>query len=68
MTLSITLGWWLLPSLLTVLALTWAFWERSTDHTGYLSGLAILFRLVVAVIVSLMIWIVYLVCVILSLS
>lgn len=60
MTVAITLGWWLLPSLLSLAAFTWALWDRPSERGGFFPHLGPLVRVVGALIVTLVGWIVYL--------
>lgn len=57
MTFTITLGWWVIPTLITVVSVIWALFIVD-DGGGYLSGLGNLFALVPALIVSTISWIV----------
>jgi hypothetical protein len=52
MTLTIELGWWLAPTLLTVAAMLWSFRERDP--------LVGAFQFLIALLFSAMTWVVYL--------
>ncbi len=65
MSFTITLGWWLVPTAVTVIALTWVtVWQsRQPQSSGYGSigaGLGEALMLLLAVVVSAFAWIVYL--------
>lgn len=55
LTLSITLAWWYVPALITVLSLLWSFFWPA-DDSGMFGGITRLFMLVPALIVSLLAW------------
>jgi hypothetical protein len=61
MEITLSVGVWGIPVLLTALAFLWALIERKGDYQDFFGGLPVLIRLVGATIGSLVIWIVYLV-------
>lgn len=52
--MTITLGWWLLPTIITIAAFVWAF---SDSEAGDIAGA---FLLLGAMVVSLFAWVLYL--------
>lgn len=62
MSLSITLGWWLLPLAATVAALAWGFWpEPSERNIGpYSFPIIGVLKLAGALILTLLAWTIYL--------
>lgn len=59
MEVTITIGWWIIPLLLTAVAIVWAFVAGSDNGGGFMSGIGVFFTLVPALIISLVAWIVY---------
>lgn len=55
MSITITIGWWAIPLAITTAALLWAFFWPAQD-SGFFGGIARLFMLVPALIVSLLAW------------
>ncbi len=53
----ITLGWWTIPSIITVAVIVWALFIYN-DGGGWLSGIGNLFMLIPALLVSLIAWII----------
>lgn len=56
--ITITLGWWLLPALITLVSLIWCLVVNARDSSGgFLDGMANLFNLLVfCVVPSLIAW------------
>ena len=56
--MTFTLGWWALPTIITVALFVWSGWytDKSRDYAPDLTGL---FRGVVAIIVSLVAWLIW---------
>lgn len=63
MTLTITFGYWLVPTVFTIGCYCLAFFltEYDKSPSGFLDGLALVVMLTAATIASLIVWIVYLV-------
>lgn len=63
MSYTITLGWWLLPAVLTIVLLLWAIWPREDEQPsgGYFDFffLPAMFRSALALIVSLIAWLIW---------
>jgi len=63
MSVSIFLGWWLVPAIFTIGAFTWAWWagdrSPSSGYGNIGKGLANALVLAVALIASLMAWLVW---------
>lgn len=59
--MTIVLGWWALPALLTVAAATWALWPEAPSYGDYNFGGVFmdLMKLCAAVIAVLVAWLVY---------
>jgi len=55
MQFTLTLAWWHLPTIITVLALAWAlFWP--VDDSGYLGGIQHIFMLIPALVIISLAW------------
>ena len=59
MTFSITLGWWVLPLIVTIASSTWALWDRPSERGGFIPSPMPLIRLAGALIVSLIAWLIW---------
>lgn len=57
--MTITVGAWIVPLLITIISIWIAFAETDTRSGGYLAGIEILFYLPLAVIVSLVSWLIW---------
>lgn len=55
--MSITIGWWAIPALITLAALIWAFWPQ--DRHSFGSAVVGAIQLMAACIVSLISWLVW---------
>jgi len=55
--MTITLGWWLLPAILTLATICYAFWNSDPYHP--LGSIADAFRLLVCIIITLVAWLVW---------
>jgi hypothetical protein len=63
MMMTFTIGTWIIPTLITIISIVWAYiWGMKDDNGGYLSGLGVIFALVPALFVSCVAWIIYAVC------
>jgi len=69
MTFHITIGWWLLPLLITAASFAWAVVESKADAKqgdglfgGFTVVLAVMFRMPVAAAVSLLAWLIWALC------
>ncbi len=64
MTISLTLGWWLLPTAITVISLAFALWPVKVKDYHPVSilfgGFEALARIATATIISLLSWVIYL--------
>ena len=56
--MTITIGWWALPALITVIAFGWAF-TREGENTSYFPDVTPLLCGAVALFVSMAAWLVY---------
>lgn len=62
MTFTITLGWWIIPTIITILSIIWFFWmERDTVRGGDfdLSAIGTAMILGLALNVSLIAWLIW---------
>ena len=66
MSVTLTLGWWIVPLLYAVALFAWAFWGRPSERGGFFPDLGPLVRGAVALIGSLVGLVVYLVILLLS--
>lgn len=57
MEFTISVSWWNIPAVITVLALLWAFFWPAEDG-GYLGGIVRLFMVIPAMGVSLIAWVI----------
>ena len=53
---TVTLGWWMLPALITLASMMWAFLTPVEPSGGYSFDLMPLFRFLGALIISLIAW------------
>lgn len=56
--MTFTIGWWALPTIITVALFVWAGWKEP-DRRDYAMDLAPLFRGCVAIIGSLIAWLIW---------
>jgi|GEM_PF-2486003 len=54
--MTITILWWHIPTLITVLAFAWAFLWPDRDTGGWLPSFTPLYRIPIALIISLAAW------------
>lgn len=59
--MTITLGWWLLPLVVTVAVWAWSEWPREVSGSGVYFSFDVehVFRSIVALIVTLLAWLIY---------
>jgi hypothetical protein len=57
MTMTLTLGWWLVPAAITLGVLVWGFWPE--ERTAYGMDIGGAFQLLVGIIVVLASWLIW---------
>mgnify|MGYP006981847659 CR=1 FL=1 len=55
--MSVTIGWWAIPTLITIASFVWAFWPQRT--TGFGADIVGAFQFLASIIVSLAAWLVW---------
>lgn len=54
--MSITIGWWIVPLIITIAAFAWAAISARNEQSSYLEGMAAMLVYPIATIVSLVAW------------